>query len=155
MHNADGSKYVHKSDTGLGSVISGNYNSYVKSGVMTGVAASAFTSLVPFAESATTAIDYPALATHAKADDTYLQGPGTTDKVMCLTCHRAHASGWEYAARWNLEYEFLTQAGAYPTSGYASRGRSQAEVAASYYDRLPTVFATYQRSLCNKCHAKD
>ncbi len=74
----------------------------------------------------------------------------------CLTCHRAHASAWEYAARWNLEYEFLTQAsGAYYNGSYGGRGRTAAEVQDSYYDRPSTVFAPSQRQLCNKCHIKD
>jgi hypothetical protein len=30
-----------------------------------------------------------------------------------------------------------------------------AETNAAYYDRPVTKFATYQRVLCNKCHAKD
>jgi hypothetical protein len=35
------------------------------------------------------------------------------------------------------------------------RGRLIADWSAAYYDRPSTQFATYQRVLCNKCHAKD
>ena len=35
------------------------------------------------------------------------------------------------------------------------RGRLAVETQAAYYDRPVTAFATYQRVLCNKCHAKD
>jgi len=41
--------------------------------------------------------------------------------------------------------------GAYP----AEMGRTAIETQGAYYDRPSTVFATYQKSLCNKCHAKD
>jgi len=30
---------------------------------------------------------------------------------MCLTCHRAHASGWDYMARWNLKSKMLLHDG--------------------------------------------
>ena len=36
-----------------------------------------------------------------------------------------------------------------------ARGRLGAETQAAYYDRPVTAFASYQRVLCNKCHAKD
>jgi hypothetical protein len=58
---------------------------------------------------------------------------------------------------------FLTVAGAYPgtdapgpgsNADYA-QGRTQAEIQATFYGRPASVYATYQRSLCNKCHVKD
>jgi hypothetical protein len=36
-----------------------------------------------------------------------------------------------------------------------ARGRLGAETQAAYYDRPVAKFASYQRVLCNKCHAKD
>jgi hypothetical protein len=80
---------------------------------------------------------------------------------MCLSCHRAHASGWPEALRWNSEGEFMIYNGMYPGTDNAAgdannaRGRKAVETAAAYYDRPVTTFATYQRVLCNKCHAKD
>ncbi|MBE0568707.1 MAG: cytochrome C [Deltaproteobacteria bacterium] len=151
MHSSG--NYVHPNDESLGSTIASLYNSYVKTGDATGDIATSFSSLNPFA----TAGDYAALAT-ASGTTT---GPGTSDQVMCLSCHRAHASGFEYMLRWEQEYEFITKAGTYggtdvtPTDNALSRGRTNAEKVASYYDRPATVFATYQRVLCNKCHAKD
>lgn len=151
MHTSSG-KLVHPVDRTLGD-ITANYNAYVKTGDLTGTSANSFTSLVPFAESTA---NIATLALHAKNDGSYMSGPATSDTVTCLSCHRAHASGWEYAMRWNPEYEFLTtNTGAYPSSGFASRGHSQAEVQAAYYDRPNTVFGISQRSLCNKCHVKD
>lgn len=84
---------------------------------------------------------------------------------MCLSCHRAHASGFIDMLRWENEYEFITKVIAGATSyggtdvaatdNALSRGRLNAEKVAAYYDRPATQFATYQRVLCNKCHAKD
>ncbi len=156
MHSSRG--YVHPVDQGFGSGIANIYNAYVKSGDLTGTSATAFTSLVPFAENTG---DIATLQSHAKNDDSYLNGPSSSDKVMCLTCHRAHASGWPEALRWNMEGEFIIYNSLFPgldttpTVPQFARGRLGAETQAAYYDRPVTKFASYQRVLCNKCHAKD
>jgi len=129
-----------------------NYNQYVKTGDMSGTFGGTtpgpYTSLVPFAEATG---DITTLTNHAKNDNTYLNGPGSSDTVTCVTCHRAHASGWKHALRWNTETTYIVNNGAYP----AEMGRTAIETQGAYYDRPSTVFATYQKSLCNKCHAKD
>jgi len=156
MHSATG--YVHPTDEGLGSTVKTAYDTYVKSGDITGNNATAFTSLVPFFENTG---DYATLASHAKNDDTYLNGPASTDQVSCLSCHRAHAGGWEHALRWNMGGEFMVYNSLYPgtdttpTVPQFARGRSSAETQAAYYDRPVTKFASFQRVLCNKCHAQD
>ncbi len=160
MHSKNG--YVHKVDENLGGKIADNYNKYVKSGDLTGNPDLAYLSLVPFAEATG---DFGTLKSHAKNDDSYLYGPSTSDKVMCLSCHRAHASGFSYALRFDIGYEFMTYAGNYigmdntamtsPRKPLQARGRNMADFQAAYYDRPATKFATYQRVLCNKCHAKD
>jgi predicted CXXCH cytochrome family protein len=156
MHSSG--NYVHPVDQSLGSGVANIYNAYVKSGDLTGNAATSFLSLVPFAENTN---DLPTLRSHASNTNGYLNGPGSSDKVMCLSCHRAHASGFPEMLRWQMEGEFITYNGAWPgtdttpTVPQFSRGRLGAETQAAYYDRLPTTFATYQRVLCNKCHAKD
>jgi hypothetical protein len=156
MHSSG--NYVHPVDQSLGTAIANNYNAYVKSGDLTGTSANSFSSLVPFADNTG---DIPTLQGHAKNDNTFLNGPGTSDKVMCLSCHRAHATGWTEMLRWNIEGEFMTYNGLYPgtdttpTVPQFARGRLGAETQAAYYDRPVTRFATYQRVLCNKCHAKD
>jgi predicted CXXCH cytochrome family protein len=142
---------AHKIDQTLGQTYATNYNNYVKSGDMSGTFGGStpgpYTSLVPFAEDATLTV----LTGHAKNDNTQLGGPGTSDQVMCLSCHRAHASGWKHALRWNNETSFIVSNAVYP----AEMGRTAPETQAAYYDRPASVFAAYQRSLCNKCHAKD
>jgi hypothetical protein len=158
MHSNNGANYVHPVDAALQSTIKTNYDQYVKSGDMTGSNATAFTSLVPFVQNTG---DYAALASNAKNDNTAVAGPAATDQVSCLSCHRAHASGWEYGLRWNMEGEFMVYNSLYPgtdttpTALQFARGRLGAETQAAYYDRPVTKFASYQRVLCNKCHAKD
>lgn len=160
MHSTG--NYVHPVDQGLGSTISTLYGQYVKSGDLTGTAASSFSSLVPFV---TNSSDYTVLAGLARNNSPTSAGPGSTDQVSCLSCHRAHASAFPWALRWQMEYEFMTVNSQYMGTDNTSvtgsraaiqnRGRLMAENAAGYYDRAPTQFATWQRVLCNKCHAKD
>lgn len=163
MHSTG--NYVHPIDASLGATIAGYYNSYVSSGIMTGSASSSFLSLVPFAETQSSP-NPAALRSHAKNNDSYLNGPATGDRVMCLSCHRAHASGWPEMLRWNYGNEFITLADSanspvWPgTDTTASKpqnhhGRTAAETQAAYYDRPASKFGAYQRQLCNKCHAQD
>lgn len=162
MHSTG--NYVHPVDGGLGSTIATLYGQYVKSGDLTGSAATSYLSLAPFA---TNSSDYAVLAglasnTAAAAGQV---GPGSTDQVMCLSCHRAHASGMMEMLRFDNGYEFMVVNGQYVGSDNPSitgsraalqhRGRTNAEWQAAYYDRPASKFATYQRVLCNKCHAKD
>ena len=151
MHTPATGTRVHPIDHELG-ILNGVYNAYVKSGDLTGLAASSYSSLVPFAEATGT---FTTLAGHASNTNGYLNGPAATDQVMCLSCHRAHASGFDYMLRFNMGYEFMVYNGTYTGSPAAAQGRNETEMTAAYYGRSPSVFATYQRVLCNKCHAKD
>jgi cytochrome c553 len=159
MHSDAG--YVHPVDESLGSDIAGLYNTYVKSGDLTGTAATAFSSLVPFVINSADYAGVLAPAAKNTAAAAATAGPGTADRVSCVSCHRAHASGWEYALRWNMEGELMTYNSLYPgtdttpTVPQFARGRLGTETQAAYYDRPATQFASYQRVLCNKCHAKD
>jgi hypothetical protein len=147
MHTTGGN-LVHPVDRDLGSTMANIYNTYVSSGITNGSAASAYSSLVPFM---TNSSDYGVLKTLAVKAATSA-GPNSNDQVSCLSCHRAHASGWEFGLRWNMGNEFITDGTpAYP----AEQGRTVAEIQAAYYDRAPSKFGAYQRVLCNKCHAKD
>jgi hypothetical protein len=159
MHSGTTSSYVHPTDQNLGSGIANLYNLYKKSGDMSGTSADSYLSLVPFISNTD---NYTTLASNVPG----LTGPGTTDQVSCLSCHRAHASGFAHMLRFDLGYEFVTKGGQYigsdnpevGTTGRGplqSRGRTNADWQAAYYDRPATVWATYQRVLCNKCHAKD
>jgi hypothetical protein len=162
MHSSG--NYVHPTDESLGSTIATLYGQYVKSGDMTGSASSSFLSLVPFVEGTG---DYTVLAGHAVNNNSQLGGPASTDRVSCVSCHRTHASGFLHMLRFDQGYEFTVINGNYPGIDHPdfstwgsrgplrARGRTMAEWQAAYYDRAPSTFATYQRVLCNKCHAKD
>ncbi len=142
-----------------------NYNKYVSSGNMTGTSATAYLSLAPFMTGSNTFATLAPLASNTPTSAS-TAGPGSSDQASCLSCHRAHASGWRDALRWNPEGEFITYVtsggvatwpGTDTTSGspgYAD-GMLAAQVQAAYYDRPVTVFGAFQRSLCNKCHAQD
>ncbi len=158
-------KLVHPAGNGakLTGAIVANYNAYVSSGIMTNSdPLKAYSSLAPFEEG----VDYsgiPALKLLAVNDDS-ASSPATTGKnVMCLSCHRANASGFESMTRFFLENEFMTIADASNNAIYdpsttenkINWGYSQAEQQAAYYGRPATVFGPYARNYCNKCHAKD
>jgi len=154
-----------------------NYNAYVGSGNMTGSSLTAYQSLVPFMiGSSTGAAAWATLAGAADNTGTITAaqaGPGSSDQASCLSCHRAHASGWRDALRWNMQGEFITYVNStggptWPGTDTTSSNPSYADgmlstqVSAAYYDRTvvttpsgPTQFAAFQRSLCNKCHAQD
>ncbi|MBI5576042.1 MAG: cytochrome c3 family protein [Deltaproteobacteria bacterium] len=135
-----------------------NYNAYVSSGNVTGTSSTAYTSLVPF-EMGTS--DYALLKKAASTDGSMKAGPDTNSNVMCVSCHRAHASAWDQAARWNMKSEFILYNGDYPGADRTdlplrmSQGRTKTETRRAYHERPPIAFASYQRTLCNKCHTMD
>ena len=161
MHT-EGGNYVHKVDWPLSGDIRQIYQQYKGSGNMTGADATSYLSLVPFAENNKT---YALLGPNAQRNDTKLQGPSSDqDEVNCLSCHRAHASGFKNALRWNMEGEMILIDGSWPGTDATktaaqeakwSQGRTYKEMAGAYYEYPESKFASYQRVLCNKCHAKD
>jgi len=135
------------------------YNAYIYTGNLTNTdLTQGYSSLVPFEEGISD------LATLA-ADTAKTSGASATDNVMCLTCHRAHASAWDSATRWNTaKGAYLTVSGFYPgvdspilqgEQGEYATGKTMAEYQQSMYGRPPSKFAPLQWSLCNKCHESD
>jgi hypothetical protein len=138
----------------IGPTLSSNYNAYVKTGNFAGIVNTSFLSLVPFEEGTS---DYPTLKAHARSDDSYLLGPDSaSSQVMCLTCHRAHASGWDYATRWNTNSAYIVFNGYYSQDGQPyqpyGQGRTELEAQKAYYDMKASRFALNQDTLCHKCH---
>jgi len=134
-----------------------NYNFYIASGNLSGRQETAYNSLVPF-EMGTD--DYAVLKRTANSNGSVTNGPDGSANVMCLSCHRAHASGWDSMTRWNTRATLLVVNGRYPgsdngTAADIAQGRTESETKRTFYDRPASRFAVYQRSLCNKCHAKD
>ena len=91
----------------------------------TGSAASSYLAMVPFED--------PDMSQF-----TYTGGPDSNSMVTCVTCHRAHGSSAMDAGRWDFNVTGLAEDG---------------EVSGTF--ALPNPFDGNQRSLCNKCHAKD
>jgi len=137
-------RHPANNDAHLGSTYSNNYNAYVKTGDFTGGAgATAYLALVPFERG---------LSDPTALDPTSTQGPNTTSNVMCLTCHRAHASAFENMTRWDMTTEFPVT-DSHPNG---TDGSTALDVTNSYYGRDMTgQFGEFQRSFCNKCHVQD
>ena len=138
--------------------INNNYNAYVTSGNMNGAQASSYLDIVPFE---TGSSDFAA----TKTTGLTLAGPDANSNVMCLSCHRAHASGFPSMTRYGIAYELVTVddgtgAGAVYTlgrNGAPAYGATYttADMQTAYYGRSANAFGAWQRDLCNKCHAKD
>jgi hypothetical protein len=125
FHN-NNTKLIHPSGSTLGGTIATNYNLYNGTVSQTGGSqATAYLAAVPFDDAANTT--------------TSTAGPSASSRVMCLTCHRAHASSAADAGRWDFEVPFLHEDGV-ESGSYA----------------IPDPYNNLnQRSLCNKCHVKD
>lgn len=129
----------------LSASVIANYNAYLKTGDSRGMQAISYLSLVPFE-----------LGTDNKSmlNPSSSSGPDSSGKanVMCLTCHRAHASAFPFIGRWDFKATFI--ADSHPKSG--DSGVTGSDVLNSYYGRNMTLqFGPYQRQLCNKCHMQD
>jgi hypothetical protein len=159
-HQDTSARFIHPTNQVLSSDIITNYNEYVASGDMSGSQPSSYLSLVSYEEGVGTTIAALKTGVATYSATASIPGPDDSERVMCLSCHRAHASGWEFGLRWNMEGEFITYNSQWPgidngAPAQFARGRTAAEAQAAYYDRDAGVFASYQRVLCNKCHAKD
>jgi hypothetical protein len=146
--------HVHPTGTPIPSYMITNYNSYVKTGDMTGAKATAFNNLAPFQS------DGNLTNAQLKAIQATTVGVESGDRVICFSCHRAHASGWDSMTRFPLGNEFTTGINLAGQAVYAdSAGRAQGRTADEFQSAMngkpATVFSAYQRALCNKCHAKD
>jgi hypothetical protein len=127
----------------LGSTISGNYNNYIATGVAGGTQATSYLSLVPFERNTTD-------VTQLNPNSTV--GTTSNSRVMCLTCHRAHASAFKASFRWDYTTSLLAESHPMSTDG----GVTGSDVLNSYYGRnIATEFGAGQKSLCNKCHMED
>ena len=135
FHN-NAAALIHPSGVPLGSDIASAYNAYngttdcvnnpAASGLPcgTGTQPTAYLAQVPFEDPANTT--------------TSTAGPSSGSVVMCLTCHRAHATSSPDAGRWDFNVTLLDEDGV-ESGAFA----------------LPNPYDANQRSLCNKCHSKD
>ena len=142
FHSPNTTNFVHPTGVAMGSTTAAAYNAYVSTdNLLGGTQATSYWGLVPFE-----AVNVD-LATANSTN--YTTGPDAQDRVMCLTCHRAHASPFSDNGRWDFSATYI--ADSHPLA--TDTGASADDVARKYYNY---TFATLnQRSLCNKCHAKD
>ena len=122
-HKSTVGSFEHPSDEGLGSDIGLWYSNYNGTADPTGGdALTAYLAAVPFEDSANTVLR--------------TAGPTAGSQVMCLSCHRAHASSGPYSGRWDFNVTTLGQDGV---------------VSGSY--PLPNPYPDpSQQPLCFKCH---
>jgi hypothetical protein len=128
------------------------YNTYISSGKVNPASTANYTSLVPFEQGK----DKSLATLAAKTASNSIIAADSSSNVMCLSCHRAHATAFDSMVRWDQQATFVSD-GTQLLPGVTSR--SAAQTTAGYYDRTVGVGGTsigaYQRSLCNKCHGKD
>ena len=137
--------HMHPTNQTLGTDIANNYNKYISTGNTGGGISKTgkYLALVPFETGATDA---------ANLDTRSTDGPDAGSKVACISCHRAHATAFQDAGRWDFAEEFLVDS--HPDG--STDGSTATEKTNSYYGRdIATDFSTDQRSLCNKCHIQD
>ena len=143
FHSLNSTNSIHPTGVGMGSTVAASYNAYISSDdLVGGNQATSYMGLVPFEA---VNVDF----TDPNFDSqNYTEGPGSTDQIMCLSCHRAHASPFEDMTRWDMSETFL--ADSHPAD--LNEGATQEDLDNMYYSY---EFVENQRSLCNKCHGKD
>lgn len=116
------------------------YNSYIRTGELSGSSATAFLQFVPFERG---------ISDPLQLDPLSRSGPNTNSRVMCLTCHRAHASAFRAMGRWDLDAALL--ADSHPAAG--DGGVAGTDIYYSYYARnIAIEFGPTQGPFCEKCH---
>lgn len=131
--NGDARSHPAGNDVKLGREVAAGYNAYVRTGDLSGSRATSYLALVPFERGTSDA---------SQLNPSSTEGPDENANVMCLTCHRAHASAFPAGGRWDFRATFVAQ--------------SHPGDRESYYGRdVAAQFGPYQRSFCNKCHLRD
>jgi hypothetical protein len=139
--------------------IASNYAAYYSSGIMTGTGAG-YSSLAPFETGATMlAADMSALIAFQQNPT----APTTSNNVLCLSCHRAHATAFESMTRFYTGNEFMTltddvSAGLWDwstTENKINTAYNFMQQNLAYQGRSASLFGPFARNYCNKCHAKD
>ena len=132
--------FEHPANEMLEAGMVANYNSYISTGDLSGVVSTAYLQFVPFERGTSNS---------QLLDPTSREGTNANSRVMCLTCHRAHASAFKSMGRWDLEAVLLAESHPALDDG----GVSGNDVYYSYYGRdIPVEFGPTQGTFCEKCH---
>ena len=97
--------------------------------------------------------DYTVLKARAALTGAVDRSATTGNNVMCLSCHRAHASGFESMLRFFYLNEFMTIGDAAGVASYDSSttedkinyGYTAALQQRAYYERPASMFGPYAR----------
>jgi len=142
-HELGASSFEHPVEGTLESGIVNHYNSYIKTGDLTGIKPTAYLQFVPFERG----VSDPQLL-----DPTSSSGPDTASELNCLTCHRAHASAFRSAGRWDFSAVKLVDS--HPALG--DSGATASDVLNSYYGHnIAVEFGIDQGQFCEKCHVDE
>jgi len=140
-HLSETSSFRHSTDGSLGARFVSSYNTYVNSGDLNGGFATAYLQFVPFERGSSDA---------QLLDPTSTQGMDSSSRINCLSCHRAHASAFTAAGRWDFNADLLVDS--HPAPG--DSGATATDVVNSYYGRdIASEFGINQGPFCEKCHA--
>jgi predicted CXXCH cytochrome family protein len=123
--NSNNTQFDHPAGKELGSGVVQQYDRYNGTSNPTGgTHATAYLAALPFEDASVTT--------------TSTAGPSVLSKVMCLTCHRAHATSAPHAGRWDFNVSLLGNDGV---------------ISGSY--PIPNPYNDpAQKNLCYKCHVK-
>ena len=136
--------HMHPTNQTMGSEIAQNYNQYISTEDPTGgTKAGAYWEFVPFE----TGQD------EATLDTSSTEGADAGSKVACISCHRAHATAFPDAIRWDNTTELLVES--HPDGGLTDNSTPEDKLNSYYGTTVETRWGPEQRSLCNKCHAQD
>jgi hypothetical protein len=134
------SAFDHPSGDRLNPGMVDHYNRYVRTGNLSGSAATSYLALVPFERG---------ISDLSRLDPSSTRGPDGNSRVMCLTCHRAHASAFRAIGRWDFDAQSITNSHPAPGDG----GVTGSDVLFSYYGRnMAAQFGPSQKRFCEKCH---
>jgi hypothetical protein len=138
---------MHPVNQQLGSTMATHYNDYVStSDPNGGDQLTSYWEIVPFETGDPLGL----------LDNSSTAGPTSSDKVMCLSCHRAHATAFPDSGKWDFSATLITE-DSHPQ--ITDTGASGDDVANKYYGRVfddgDGSESQVQRSLCNKCHGQD
>lgn len=142
----------------LTAVIAAKYNSYVSEGNMTNInTAKAWSTLAPFELGTNNRTVLKPQAVTGTGGDSRHTAASTTANVMCLSCHRAHASAFKGMLRFAYgSGDFMTLTDSANNVIYDSAtgggGYSQAQLQTAYYGRPAEAFGPFARPYCVKCH---
>jgi hypothetical protein len=118
-----GSAFQHDSNRALGGTVSAQYNRFA--GDLNPIGGSQTTAYLP---------EVPFEDPTSAPDSTV--GPTASSRIMCLSCHRAHASSSPAAGRWDFNVQALGEDG---------------QISGSY--AIPNPYGDPGQSpLCSKCH---